>query len=88
MSEYIKREDAERAIQEDIDTACMPYEWVEGMNDALDDLDGVPSADAVEVVRCKDCIFNNDGWCGADHLGSRWIESEDYCSFGERQEHE
>lgn len=45
-------------------------------------------ADVVEAVRCKDCIFNNDGWCGADHLGSRWIESEDYCSFGERREHE
>ena len=59
-----------------------------GWNEALSCVNIVPSADVVEVVRCKDCIFNNDGWCGADHLGSRWIESEDYCSFGERREHE
>lgn len=50
MSDYIKREDAERAIEEDINSACMCYERVEGMKDALDDLDGVSSAD-VEPVR-------------------------------------
>lgn len=48
MSEYIKREDAERAIEEDFRHACHPYEWM-GLEDALDDLSRVPSADVVEV---------------------------------------
>lgn len=58
------------------------------IREAFSNVDICPSADVVEVVRCKDCIFNNDGWCGADHLGSRWIEAEDYCSFGERKDDE
>lgn len=46
----------------------------------------VPTADVVEVVRCKDCKYfllhklacvypNHNGWCTVD----------DYCSYGERK---
>lgn len=59
----------------------------------------LPSADAVEVVRCKDCqysyVFNP--WCGEDalrycnRLRRRWakdsdmnVNDDDYCSSGIR----
>lgn len=52
-------------------------------------LDKAEVADVVEVVRCKDCIYHSEnGWCGADHLGGRWTEGDDFCSFGEEREHE
>lgn len=50
-------------------------------------LDAVPTADVVEVVRCKDCKWFNDFGCAI------WIVDEsdkprkdDFCSFGERRE--
>ena len=57
-------------------------------------LEEVPSADVVEVVRCKDCVFgivpDQDG-----NLKSRFcynrngldapVRDNDYCSFGERR---
>ena len=82
MSNYIKREDA-------IEAACM------GCNDDFSnepcepsDCDitrkimELPSADVVEVVRCKDCIYRFGTLC-------KWREDEtpdpdDYCSIGER----
>lgn len=44
--------------------------------------DELPSADVVEVVRCKDCIHNGsfDTDCPIDWAG------KDYCSFGERKD--
>lgn len=88
MDDYIKRKDA-------IEAACM------GCNDDFSnepcepsDCDitrkimELPSADVVEVVRCKDCKYWNQetdltycskkSWLGTD--------AEDYCSFGERAE--
>ena len=88
MSDYIKREDAIQAVK-DSSYSLTDGEYIEVNGySAIEQIEDIPSADVVEVVRCKDCIFNNDGWCGADHLGSRWIEAEDYCSFGERKERE
>ena len=58
-------------------------------------LDAVPSADVVEVVRCKDCkhheelLNNNDGnvlcWVhGLDVI----VDRNGYCNYGEREEQE
>lgn len=49
----------------------------------------VPTADVVEVVRCKDCTHLNPmgsgGYrkCLRDNL---WKDTEDFCSRGERRE--
>ena len=41
-----------------------------------------PTIDAIEVVRCKDCIwYLKDGSC-ARHL--KQFEPYDFCSYGER----
>ena len=44
-----------------------------------------PTADVVEVVRCKDCKHQNPfGFkCLRDNL---WHSSDDFCSYGERKE--
>lgn len=88
MTDYIKREDA-------IEAACM------GCNDDFSnepcepsDCDitrkimELPSADVVEVVRCKDCKKYNMDDCMMIHgkKMNRNIFANDYCSYGERAE--
>ena len=41
-----------------------------------------------EIVRCKDCMYNDRGWCGSQEYGTRHVEDNDYCSYGERKKHE
>lgn len=56
-------------------------------------LDAVPSADVVEVVHCKDCIYalgkvnKNNVICNKQDWATTWRE-DDYCSDGERKEGE
>ena len=51
-----------------------------------EDIDKIPTVDAVEVVRCKDC--KNDGRCSIQDA-MNWTpraETGDYfCSYGERR---
>ena len=32
-------------------------------NDVIDDIDEQPTVDAIEVVRCKDCVWNKQPQC-------------------------
>ena len=70
MSDYIKREDAIKAL--------------EGWKISPIVLDPVPSADVVEVVRCKDCKHYGKFGMKCNKLHLKPIESWRYCSFGER----
>lgn len=50
-----------------------------------------PTADVVEVVRCKDCKhsfvgLNNKLNCDILYPQLDWVEPTDYCSHGERRE--
>ena len=83
MSDYIKREDAEKAI---LDCPVSGMLDLINLQTAITNIDTIPSADVVEVVRCKDCIYNDRGWCGAQEYGTHHVEDNDYCSYGERKE--
>ena len=49
--------------------------------------DIAPSADVVEVVRCKDCKWFNDIGCSIRIVDDSDKPTEnDYCSFGERKD--
>ncbi len=53
--------------------------------------DNIPDADAVEVVRCKDCVNYNTSCC-ADGFGwceelNRGMMDDKYCSFGKLRSH-
>ena len=58
-------------------------------------LQNTPTADVVEVVRCKDCIYKHTAesipltYCKVLSLGivrPVIIEDNDFCSFGKRKE--
>ena len=77
MSDYIKREDAERLLR---------YYFLSALteDERVDELNRIPSADVVEVVRCKDCIHN--GLFDTDCPLRTWVKGiNDYCSYGERK---
>lgn len=55
---------------------------IAGLLNVIEQVDG---ADAVEVVRCKNCKHNEGGTCGYSEFN---IEADDYCSYGERKDNE
>ncbi len=42
-----------------------------------------PTVDAVEVVRCKDCMWHRDIWCWALQIKPP-DDPEFFCKYGER----
>jgi hypothetical protein len=51
----------------------------------LDLVDSVPTADAVPVVRCKDCKYR-DGTPGQPNILCAQMHEDDFCSYGECRE--
>lgn len=47
-------------------------------------VDKAPAVDAVEVVRCKDCKYQDNAPCPM-RLSFNWTEDNDFCSYGERR---
>ena len=72
-----------------LEEAMWPFErigWEIGWNDALRVvMKEAPTVDAVEVVRCKDCIHFWDGVCKA-HIDVIYVDDNDFCSCGEMDE--
>ncbi len=68
------------------------YEARATMGIIIDDLDNQPSADVVEVVRCKGCKygeiddadFPNQYLC--HHHGSDWNDGNHFCAYGKRRD--
>lgn len=57
---------------------------------AAERIANLPSADVVDVVRCRDCKYYEpnspyDGWC---HGWSGMTVDDGYCSYGERKDSE
>lgn len=59
----------------------------------VSDIDTIPRVDAVEVVRCRDCIHYFAGAClkiysDGNVSQDAWQErnEDDFCSYGERKE--
>jgi uncharacterized Fe-S radical SAM superfamily protein PflX len=61
------------------------------LTDLRDILDEAKTVDAVEVVRCKDCVnycgFERckNGICDVDSVSKRAVYPDDFCSYGERR---
>ena len=62
----------------------------DGVRRALRLLDMQPAVDAVEVVRCRDCVhscfLSNFSRYKCVKNKDRLFYSDDYCSYGERKE--
>ena len=61
----------------------------DGVDEAIDKVEEAPTADVVEVVRCKDCKHYIAYYCTRDIKGRTnmfYMTENDYCSYGERKE--
>ena len=91
MSDYIKREDAIVSLTELLRTIKdIEGDMGSAVNGAREVIKAIPSADVVEVVRCKECKSYNteayqDGYGYCDGHCSV-VQDDDFCSYGERRE--
>ncbi len=83
MPRYI---DADKLV--DLATHEGAYGYVD-----VHDIRNIPTADVVEVVRCKDCKWSEpyrtesgNVYLGCIELGISALIDDDYCSYGERKE--
>lgn len=89
MSKYRMLKDVEAAIDVALDRFDLPND--EAVRGRLHNQVGaLPSADVVEVVRCKDCkyyvpISEKIGECKDTRMNSTYMS---YCSYGERKDGE
>lgn len=100
MDEYIKRKEAILTVRgyakHSIDKGRKSLDTVDDAIHMCDEIDRLPAADVVPVVRCKDCKWfadNNGGqWYGCQMFQVVRITPEDapkpddFCSYGERKD--
>lgn len=83
--EYIRREDALRAVQRQRGANRSPAQN-EMLNRIKTDIIRAPAADVAPVVRCKDCKYHYD--CGVHFCNRLRMDCPDdsdfFCSYGER----
>ena len=84
MSDYIKRDDAIENIDE------LYFSDKDDHDRTREAIKRLSAADAVEVVRCKDCKHRHDSLLNGSPLEDfcdvfpAYIGKDDYCSYGER----
>lgn len=103
MARYIDADALIENIKRVYCTDCNNYNKVRcracGTDDAMTMIEDAPTADVVEVVRCKDCRFCKNlpnGLCYAwtepyanerGYKGeAHCVEPDDFCSMGQRKE--
>ncbi|MCD4835660.1 hypothetical protein LQE96_02260 [Phocea massiliensis] len=72
----------------------MPMKYPNGMfdcDDIVSSIENAPAVDAVEVVRCKDCIYAQERYghlkCELGiSISNTWNNPNMFCSYGERRE--
>lgn len=79
MARYIDAEQVIRWIEHDA-LSQVYY----SKSDAIDCVKATPTADVVQVVRCKDCKYFISGVCRHD-LAMNLSRDDDFCSYGERR---
>lgn len=72
----------------DVDELKLDLEWLAVdtpvYHDVMSTIDERATVDAVEVVRCKDCVYFWDGVCTA-HTDAICTDENEFCSWGERR---
>lgn len=84
MDEYVERDKFLEAVGERNQNSCdgkLTYQQLKEM------VENFPTADVVEVTRCKDCRHHSAtaGVCNLYLHFSVGVTANDYCSFGERR---
>lgn len=86
MGEYIEREAARAEIRKGkvVTYDAFGIGVIRGIEIALLRIEAIPTVDAVEVVRCKDCTEWDENECECSHWYG--FRENDFCSYGERKE--
>lgn len=91
MPEYIEREALIAELEEELAFDTPMYTDKEnkfinrGLMIAIKDVNSIPIADVVEVVRCKDCGSYNKHYGECTRNGSH-LGEDGFCSRGKRKE--
>jgi hypothetical protein len=85
---YIKKEPIIEFIKKGLNNPNKLEAFGHDAIEILAEIEYAPTADVVEVVRCKDCIHYQKGSC--NHFGyylyASDVEENDFCSYGERKQ--
>lgn len=93
--EYIEREalreDVKNHFKKLIDEGYVYDEIFESNAEILRIIDTQPTADVVEVVRCKDCKYHEEDetgvWCSRVFISHKTVE-DNFCKFGAKMDKE
>lgn len=83
MAEYIEREKAFELVT-DLAGQASTKSAYSAFWKAANALKEIPTADVVEVVRCKDCSVPHNKWTGCPNLNGLIPPPNFYCAKGER----
>ena len=81
MTEYLRRDEV-LSDADIITVQTKEYGTIEVV--PVEYLADLPTADVVEVVRCKDCIHNLKGYCNHD-FALNLNRDDCFCSYGKRR---
>ena len=62
--------------------------WYSAYDEFLDLIEDFPTADVVEVVRCKDCKYYYSTEIATASIMCSHMHEDDFCNYGERREDE
>ena len=88
---YIKLEDALQVCSEAEEwyTETNEQQCAVVSDDIYQQIANLPTADVVEVVKCKDCeLYDISGWSGHERWCKclfKFMRKDDFCSRGERR---
>lgn len=94
MAEYIDREAVKEMVQKHRCLGCTNEKSLDcplcQLHRLFADIGKIPTADVVEIVRCRDCVHRDpeDKKCdGAFQArgGIFQMDDDDFCSYGERR---
>ena len=78
-TDYCRREDVEKTLFRRLNPSLLAESFIEAV------VNEIPTADAVEVVRCRDCVDCIDGFvCKNGQFRGRTFPNN-FCSDGERR---
>lgn len=61
--------------------------WANAFREAVDVVEDMPTADAVEVVRCKDCKYRDDyDFCTGRGYPNALVPDDGFCDKGKRRD--
>ena len=89
MAEYIDQEAVKEIMQKYRCSDCTNDKSLDcplcQLHRPFAEISKMPTADVVDVVRCKDCVVPHNQWTGCPKLNGLITPPDFYCSYGERR---